>query len=464
IPFNLNDPCLTCMCKNGEVICIQEKCPELPKDCTLVIKHTGVCCAFCKGKHTRAHGGLLQCVREVCPLLSCPSSLHAFSGQCCPRCHGQRRVFDLRPRSCLFKSNIYTNNESFTLDSCTTCVCMDSTVVCEKRCRHGEHVCSEPDTCCEECILYVQPQRACRMQHNTYQVCEHNPCPSPAGPGTCTVFGDPHYRTFDGKAFNFQGTCRYTLTRDCSPAERFHVLVQNEGRNTRFFSWTKAVEIHLGFSTVRLLPHLRVLVNKTKAPPFYETPQFAVNNTGNLVTVNTTFGITVTWDGNGFVEVAAEAYLRGRLCGLCGNYNGHRRDEFLSRDGSFRRDIEGFAESWRADDNEVCDDRVQPHLPDLCAGSRKKRRRARRECRKLTSWGFRRCHEVIDIIPYYKSCIMDMCECPSHKRCFCEAFLAYTRACEHEGLRIHWNMSHDCRGTTYSSFEVVFNLSVNSLV
>jgi len=67
-------------------------------------------------------------------------------------------------------------------------------------------------------------------------------CTFVTGDGVCTVFGDPHYRTFDGKFYSFQGSCKYQLAADCF-GRTFSIRVTNDARGTRTSSWTKTVSI-----------------------------------------------------------------------------------------------------------------------------------------------------------------------------------------------------------------------------
>lgn len=441
-------------------------------------------CVTCRCKM-----GRLTCTKQACPVLHCPASkIEQDKDECCPRCTGSGQYLSPPRGACVLGTILYESGAQFLLDECTHCTCTNTSVICTKEtcpvleCAN-EYQTRYPHRCCPECSLIEESRASCSYGGKTYgdgeswkldpcKACAcmqgkvrcamencpplNSPCPPnsrlehPDGQccprcvesdGVCTVFGDPHYRTFDGKFFSFKGACKYQLASDCE-SQSFSIRVTNDARSTRSSAWTKTIALKIGDMKVNLGQRMRVKVNGKRIDIPYRVPKLLeINKTEDTILVSTHLGIKILWDGISFVEVSAPTIYRGRLCGLCGNFNSLPKDDFTTPRGRILQESHTFGQSWAVGGKRMCS-RKPPYSSNRehrCRG-----RRDRKLCNRLMSTIFESCHKKVNPSMYYKACLQDMCECPT-ENCNCESFMAYVHECQRLGIQLlHWRKSTKC--------------------
>ncbi|KAL3194888.1 hypothetical protein MRX96_045800 [Rhipicephalus microplus] len=145
-------------------------------------------------------------------------------------------------------------------------------------------------------------------------------------------------RTFDGTLVKLPETdCYKVVSRDCSPNKRFLILA----RSTNNPSLTKALKVFIHTTKLEILPVaadsgliVRVDGNKVEATP--ERPYSHTDQDVELFEVKThdkwfevtskPYGLYLTFNGN-LLFVQTAPFYRGKLCGLCGDYNLDRNHE-----------------------------------------------------------------------------------------------------------------------------------------
>lgn len=65
---------------------------------------------------------------------------------------------------------------------------------------------------------------------------------------TCWAVGDPHYKTFDGKKYDFQGTCTYTMSKTVKSENGqvpFTILAKNNRRGNNLVAYVRTVSVNV---------------------------------------------------------------------------------------------------------------------------------------------------------------------------------------------------------------------------
>uniref|UniRef100_A0A9J8CX21 von Willebrand factor n=1 Tax=Cyprinus carpio carpio TaxID=630221 RepID=A0A9J8CX21_CYPCA len=322
----------------------------------------------------------LECVSQGCVSgCMCPPGMVRHKKECIPQ----------EQCPCYHNNRPYASGQSINVD-CNTCVC-------EKR------------------------QWKC-----TQRVCD----------GVCRVIGETHYISFDGLKFSFPGPCQYVLAQDfCNGIDgTFRVMVENSACGIAGYRCSKSITV-LYMGGLIVMEHNEV---RMKRPVLKETAVEIVRS-GEYYIILLGKHISITWDTGTRISLQISGQYRGKVCGLCGNFDAIQNNDLLSSSNQIEVDAADFGNSWK----------VRPSCADVvsqCSTDMVKLVTVEQSCRVLTSTIFRECNSVVDPEPYWDICTHDTCSCPSvgDCACFCNTIAAYAHECAQKGLVVNWRSNDLC--------------------
>ncbi|XP_035699609.1 IgGFc-binding protein-like [Branchiostoma floridae] len=270
------------------------------------------------------------------------------------------------------------------------------------------------------------------------------------GRAVCRAWGDPHYYPFDGGAHHFQGPCRYILAKDCGNSSDFTVAAQNvpiwpgAGISVVREVYVEAHGFVVGIQQGRIVtvggvPHT--------LPLSLAGGTVEVSLSGRFVRVLlSNFSVEVVYDGSHEVKVVVPADYWGRMCGLCGNYNGDTSDDYMTPDGTIVGDWNTFGNSWLTD-SATCPGGQQPPPPPPCNDAVQAAAESADNCGLLKNpvGPFGVCIGTVDPEPFFTSCVFDMCAWNGNTIGLCQNLEAYVEACQTAGVvPFSWRTEERC--------------------
>uniref|UniRef100_A0A8D2L3M7 SCO-spondin n=1 Tax=Varanus komodoensis TaxID=61221 RepID=A0A8D2L3M7_VARKO len=262
--------------------------------------------------------------------------------------------------------------------------------------------------------------------------------------GTCVATGDPHYITFDGRPYTFLGDCEYVLARESSGA--FTVTVENVPCGSSGSTCTKSVVVLVGSTVVHLLRGKDVTVNgaSVRPPKTYSGNGLTLERAGLFLALVSQLGLTVLWDGGTRVYVRLDPVFRGRVSGLCGNFDGDTENDFASQQGIVEPTAELFGDSWRV--SPLCPEVSGEDAEHPCTVNSHRVTWARKRCGVLLKELFAPCHVELACQQFYDWCVFDACGCDSGGdcECLCTAIAAYAEECSQRGVSVRWRSQDLC--------------------
>ncbi|XP_061772628.1 mucin-2 [Nerophis ophidion] len=438
-------------------------CHSLSKaDLTCEVKFTPVDgCGCAEGTYLNERGACVpasQCSCHVGDMVVHPKQTIRAHGQICS-CHSGKLT-------CAGNHTTETCSAPMTFFNCSSAKPGDTGSECQKTCQTLDTECVSSH-CVSGCVCPAgllsdgeggcieESQCPCTYNGQSYQAgqtvkvdcntctCKSRQwqCTEQQCDGTCTIYGEGHYITYDEKKFSFNGDCGYVFTQDyCGDSKEgtFRVLTESIPCGTSDNVCSTAIKLFLGKNEIILKEENVKVIKQNKG---LDIP-YKVHTIGMYVVIEAKNGLVLIWNKKTTVMIKLSSTFKGKVCGLCGNYDGSVKNDFTTRNKEVVVDAFKFGNSWK----------VSPSCPNTnalrnpCVLYSNRQAWALKHCSIIKSEIFDACHSMVDPHNYYDACVKDTCACNTGGdcECFCSTVAAYAAACNKAGACIKWRTPTIC--------------------
>ncbi|XP_067172889.1 IgGFc-binding protein-like, partial [Apteryx mantelli] len=273
-----------------------------------------------------------------------------------------------------------------------------------------------------------------------------------AGYGRLVVAGDPHHVTFDGRAFHLRGSCTYVLARLCKTDPRlanFSVLLENHGSGRANVVLMKKVVVSVHGYTVTMERGRTWEMNGERytLPLATGDNKLRISQEGTNMVLDAASGLQLLYNAASYLLVTIPSSYQGRVCGLGGNYNGEKDDDFQLPNGAITQSMEEFVASWKVPmEDGMCMDGCGVNCP-VCDATKTAPFRSGDSCGLIRdpAGPFGTCHPQVSPDEYFNHCLYDMCAANGARDTLCQSLQAYTAACQAAGANIGaWRTASFC--------------------
>ncbi|XP_024911219.1 intestinal mucin-like protein isoform X1 [Cynoglossus semilaevis] len=332
---------------------------------------------------------------------------------------------------CIYENPPRTNGETWQVDNCTTAECINGNVTETPRtCDTSQ----EEPTCING--------RPANKVYNEDGCCFTYECQC-----VCSGWNGKHYKTFDGKLYDFHKNCTYYLVKEIREAHNLtvkinkhacdnngncnHDLIVQYKSHTVLFKQDKTNNGNNGNQKDRNM----VFLNGNRVYPAFSNADFIITSSDMVMSLEiAAIKAKLFYRRSSFNIDLSYSLFNGNTEGLCGTCDNSQNNDCRYPNGQVVEQCPDSADQWNS---ETC--AVPTTLPTttiVTTTTTTTEYPCRPEiCDLLSSSVFQSCHSVIPPGHYVETCRNDVCKNENNT---CASLEAYATECSQKGVCIDW--------------------------